>query len=143
MFYKEILEQTGPESAVLEHLQALILKRFSPCANHGAAFLDSMYVPVCPKIPWICRCRVLNMPLELRDSFAFVFVFYPSAKLQFCDNEMSLLQMLIVLNILAIINLNTMFPSYQLAIAPFQFSYQIGPLFPLERIFLQHHFRNR
>ena len=29
----------------------------------------------------------------------------------------------------------TMFPSYQIAIAPFQFSYRIGLLFPLEHIF--------
>ena len=79
MFYKEILEQTGPESAVLEHLQAIILKRFSLCANHGVALVDSMYVPVCPKTPWIRHCRVLNMPLELLDSFAFVFVSYSSA----------------------------------------------------------------
>ena len=79
MFYKEILEQTGPESAVLEHLQAIILKRFSLCANHGVALVDSMYVPVCPKISWIRHCRVLKMSLELRDSFAFVFVFYSSA----------------------------------------------------------------
>ena len=79
MFYKKFLEQTGPEGAVLEHLQALILKRFSLCANHGVAFLDSMYVPVCPEIPWIRRCKVLNMPLELRNSFAFVFVSYSSA----------------------------------------------------------------
>ena len=30
---------------------------------------------------------------------------------------------------------NTMFPSYRIAIALFQFSYQIGFLFPLEQIF--------
>ena len=29
-----------------------------------------------------------------------------------------------------------MFPSFQIAIAPFQFLYQIGLLFPLEQIFL-------
>ena len=28
MFYKEILEQTGPRSAFLEHLEAQILKNF-------------------------------------------------------------------------------------------------------------------
>ena len=28
-----------------------------------------------------------------------------------------------------------MFPSYRIAVAPFQFSYRIGLLFPLERIF--------
>ena len=30
----------------------------------------------------------------------------------------------------------TMFPSYRIAIAPFQFSYRIGLLFPLEHIFI-------
>ena len=29
----------------------------------------------------------------------------------------------------------TMFPSYRIAMAPFQFSYRIGLLFPLEHIF--------
>ena len=31
--------------------------------------------------------------------------------------------------------LRTMFPSYRIAMAPFQFSYRIGLLFPLEHIF--------
>ena len=47
MFYKEILEQTGPESAFLEHLEAQILKNFPLGANHGDAFVGSMYVLVC------------------------------------------------------------------------------------------------
>ena len=59
-----------------------IFEKFFPCANHCDPFHGSMDVPVCPKILWIRHCRVLNMPLELRDSFAFVFAFYPSAKLQ-------------------------------------------------------------
>ena len=33
------------------------------------------------------------------------------------------------------LNVNTMFPSYRIAMAPFQFSYRIGLLFPLEHIF--------
>ena len=35
-----------------------------------------------------------------------------------------------------------MFPSYQIAMVPFQFSYRIGLLFPLEQIFFRHDFRN-
>ena len=49
MCYKEILEQTGARSAFLEHLEAQILKNFPPCANHGGAFVGSIYVPFCPK----------------------------------------------------------------------------------------------
>ena len=39
----------------LEHLEAQILKIFLLAANHGGVFIDSMYVPVCPKKLWICH----------------------------------------------------------------------------------------
>ena len=39
-------------------------------------------------------------------------------------------------------HINTMFPSCQIATALFQFSYRIGLLFPLEKIFFRHDFRN-
>ena len=49
MFYKEIIEQTGPGSAFLEQLEAQILKNLLLRGNHGGAFVGSMYVPVCPQ----------------------------------------------------------------------------------------------
>ena len=49
MLYKEILEQTVPGIAFLEHLEAQLLNFFPLSANHGGAIVGSMYVPVCPK----------------------------------------------------------------------------------------------
>ena len=46
MFYIEILEQTGPESAFLDHLEAQILKNPLLSTNHACMFVGSMYVPV-------------------------------------------------------------------------------------------------
>ena len=54
MFYKEILEQTGPGSAFLEHLEVQI---FWLSAKPGGTLVDSMDVPVCPKKLWIRHCR--------------------------------------------------------------------------------------
>ena len=42
VFYREILKQTGPGSAFLEHLETQILKNLQ-----FGAFVGSMYVPVC------------------------------------------------------------------------------------------------
>ena len=56
MFYKEILEQTGPGSAFLEHREAHILKNFLLGTNHGSTFMGSLYVPVCPKKLWLRHC---------------------------------------------------------------------------------------
>ena len=51
--------------------------------------------------------RVLNISLELlkHDLFAYVFVWDSLTKLQFLYNEMSLLDIKIILNVLAIIKL--------------------------------------
>ena len=46
MFYIEILEQTGPGSAFLDHLEAQILKNLRLSTNHACMFVGSMYVPV-------------------------------------------------------------------------------------------------
>ena len=46
MFYIEILEQTGPGSAFLDHLEAQILKNLRLSTNHACMFVSSMYVPV-------------------------------------------------------------------------------------------------
>ena len=40
------------------------------------------------------------------------------------------------------LDIHIMFPLYWIAIAPFQFSYGIGLLFPLEQIFFRRNFRN-
>ena len=49
MFYKEILEETGPEGIFSEHLNAQILRNLLLGANHGGIFVGLTYVPVCPK----------------------------------------------------------------------------------------------
>ena len=56
MFCKEIQEQTGPESAFLEHLEAQTLKIVTLSANCGGAFVGSMYIPALPK-------KILDMSL--------------------------------------------------------------------------------
>ena len=57
-FLRRIYEQTGPGSAFVEHLEAQILKMYPLDANHGGAFVDSIYVPVCQKKSWTRHCML-------------------------------------------------------------------------------------
>ena len=52
MFYKEILEQAGPEIAFLSG-GTNFLAQHKP----GGTLVGSMYVPVCPKKLWIHHWR--------------------------------------------------------------------------------------
>ena len=58
MFYKEILEETGPEGIFSEHLNAQILRNLLLGANHGGIFVGLTYVPVCPKTLWMRQVEI-------------------------------------------------------------------------------------
>ena len=80
MFYKEILEQLGPGSAFLEHLETQILKNFPLGANHGDAFVSSMYVLVCWKKLWmhlwyVNICSKPNQLWNKNKEYKFSLVF--------------------------------------------------------------------
>lgn len=56
MCYKEILEQTGPGRAFLEHPGAQILKDYLLDANHGGTFCGYNLRTSVPKKLWIRHC---------------------------------------------------------------------------------------
>ena len=64
MFYKEILEETGPEGIFSEHLNAQILRNLLLGANHGGIFVGLTYVPVCPKTLWMRQSADINLYIK-------------------------------------------------------------------------------
>ena len=61
MFYKEIIEQTGPGNAFLEHLESQILKNFPLHANHAGAFVGLLPGVVA------CTCNPATLEAEFRN----------------------------------------------------------------------------